>query len=125
MAKASAPSNISKDVALIYVPDIIGIWQNSKLMADAFAAYGFTCIVLDLFNHDPAPLNPPDGFDIMAWLAKGSSGDNPHTLETIDPVIIEGIEYLRSLGYKKIGAVGYCLGAKVSFSYTILNSESR
>lgn len=124
MAKATGPSDTSEDVALIYVPDIIGIWQNSKLMADAFAAYGFTCIVLDLFNRDPAPLNPPDGFDIMAWLAKGSSGDNPHTTEAIDPIIKAGIEHLKGLGYSKIGAVGYCLGAKVSFFSTIWNLES-
>lgn len=83
-------------------------------MADAFAARGFTCMVLDLFNGDPAPLNPPEGFDIMAWLSKGSSGDNPHTQEAIDPIVEEGIKHLKGLGYSKLGAVGYCLGAKVS-----------
>ncbi|KAI8716128.1 DLH domain-containing protein [Fusarium sp. LHS14.1] len=98
--------------AILYIPDIVGIWQNSKLMADAFAEQGYVCLVVDIFNSDPAPLNI-DGFDIMGWLTKGSQGDNPHTQEAIDPIVISGINYLKSLGgITQIGAVGYCLGAK-------------
>ncbi|KAI9148306.1 Hydrolase tropI [Paramyrothecium foliicola] len=111
LAKAQ-DNSAHKNVGIVYVPDIIGIWQNSKLMADTFAAQGFTCLVLDLFNGDPAPLNMPDGFDIMAWLTKGSDGNNPHTAEAIDPIVEAGIKHLKGLGYSKIGAVGYCLGAK-------------
>ncbi|KAH7148449.1 dienelactone hydrolase [Dactylonectria macrodidyma] len=98
-------------VGILYMPDIIGIWQNSMLMADVFALEGYTCLVLDLFNGDPAPLNM-DGFDIMSWLAKGSSGDNPHTKEFIDPIILSGIKFLRDSGVTRIGAAGYCFGAK-------------
>ncbi|CAM1506155.1 Fc.00g057960.m01.CDS01 [Cosmosporella sp. VM-42] len=110
---ATPPGNISShNVGVLYLPDIIGIWQNSKLMADAFASRGFTCMVLDLFNGDPAPLNMPESFDIMAWLSKGSNGINPHVPETIDPVIVSGLGYLKSLGVERIGASGYCFGAK-------------
>ncbi|RSL94147.1 hypothetical protein CDV31_014427 [Fusarium ambrosium] len=99
--------------AILYIPDIVGIWQNSKLMADAFAEQGYACLVVDIFNGDPAPLNMPDGFDIMAWLTTGSQGNNPHTQEAIDPIVVSAINYLRSLvGITQIGAVGYCLGAK-------------
>jgi dienelactone hydrolase len=114
LAEACAPSKY-RDVAVLYIPDIIGIWQNSKLMADAFAARGFTCLVLDIFNGDPVPLNPRESFDFKEWFANGSSGDNPHTEEVIDPIVEAGIKYLRKMGYSRVGAVGYCLGAKVCY----------
>lgn len=101
--------------AVLYLPDIIGIWQNSKLMADAFARQGYACLVLDLFNGDPAPLNMPEDFDIMKWLQEGTGGKNPHTSETIDPIVVSGINYLKGLGITKIAAAGYCFGAKVRF----------
>ncbi|KAF7560367.1 hypothetical protein G7046_g3783 [Stylonectria norvegica] len=110
---ATPPSNVkSHNIGILYLSDIIGIWQNSKLTADAFAARGFTCLVVDLFNGDPASLNMPDDFDIMGWLSKGSNGKNPHVPETIDPIVVSGLGYLKSLGLKKIGAAGYCFGAK-------------
>lgn len=99
---------------ILYLPDVIGVWQNSKLMADAFAENGYTCLVIDLFNGDPVQLNRPEGFELAKWLAEGSDGKNPHTKEYVDPITIKGIKALQDLGIKKIGAVGYCFGAKVS-----------
>ncbi|KAK1472320.1 hypothetical protein CABS01_04963 [Colletotrichum abscissum] len=104
--------NEASQRAVLYLPDIIGIWQNSKLMADAFARQGYACLVLDLFNGDPAPLNMPEDFDIMKWLQEGTGGKNPHTSETIDPIVVSGINYLKGLGITKIAAAGYCFGAK-------------
>ncbi|KAF3803777.1 Hydrolase tropI [Colletotrichum gloeosporioides] len=98
--------------AVLYLPDIIGIWQNSKLMADEFARHGYVCLVLDTFNRDPCPLNMPADFDIMKWLQEGSDGQNPHTTETIDPIVQAAIKYLKGMGIEQIGAAGYCFGAK-------------
>jgi dienelactone hydrolase len=81
-------------------------------MADQFAANGYYTIIPDLFNGDPVPQERPDGFDIMSWLTKGSDGNNPHTFQYVDPIVQKSIEFLQSKGYKKIGAVGYCFGAK-------------
>lgn len=109
-----AKSSTQARTAILYIPDIVGIWQNSKLMADAFSEQGYTCLVVDIFNGDPASLNMPDGFDIMAWLNQGSQGNNPHTQGAIDPIIVSAINYVKGLeGITQIGAVGYCLGAKV------------
>ncbi|KAM0547584.1 hypothetical protein ACHAPJ_010328 [Fusarium lateritium] len=99
------PSTKEPRQAVLYIPDIFGIWQNSKLMADAFAAQGYVCLVLDIFNGDQVPAKMPDGFDVMKWLS-------PHTPKSIDPIIVSGISYLKSIGATQIGAVGYCLGAK-------------
>jgi dienelactone hydrolase len=102
-----------KDAGILFIPDVIGIWQNSKLLADQFAANGYLTLLLDVFNGDPVPLNRPADFNIMAWLANGSDGKTPHTKEVVDPIVVEGIKALKEeYGISKIGAVGYCFGAK-------------
>lgn len=114
---ATPPEGKAKNgYGILYVPDVIGIWENSKLMADNFAAQGYTCLIPDLFNGDPVLLNRPDGFDLMQWIEKGTGGKNPHTAEAIDPIIVKSIKAMRDLGVTKLGAVGYCFGAKVSIA---------
>ncbi|KAJ0268518.1 hypothetical protein Brms1b_012823 [Colletotrichum noveboracense] len=51
----------------------------------------------------------------MKWLQEGSDGQNPHTTETIDPIVQAAIKYLKGMGIEKIGAAGYCFGAKCGF----------
>ncbi|KAK8054361.1 dienelactone hydrolase protein [Apiospora saccharicola] len=112
---ATPPAGVAqaKDTAILYLPDVISIWQNSKLMADQFAANGYLTLIIDLFNGDPLDLNRTGDFDFMSWLTKGSTGDNPHTPEAVDPIVVEAIKYLKQeKGIKKLGAVGYCFGAK-------------
>lgn len=110
-----------KGVGIVYVPDILGIWVNSQLMADQFAANGYTCILPDFFNGDKFP--DPRPADIMAWLSKGTDGNNPHTAEQLDPIAVAGIKALKEdFGCTKIGAVGYCLGAKVSANQVLLDT---
>lgn len=86
-------------------------------MADQYAANGYYTIVVDLFNGDPMTLNPPEDFDFMSWMTKGTGGNNPHTYEFIDPIVEKAIEYLKAEGYTKIGSVGYCFGAKYVARY--------
>lgn len=113
-----------KETGILYLPDVIGIWQNSKLMADLFAEQGYMTIVIDLFNGDPVLLNRPPGFDLMQWLNQGSDGNNPHTKEYVDPITVKGIKALKDMGVKHVGAVGYCFGAKVRrvFLPTLVNT---
>ena len=99
---------VHKDAAILFLPDVIGIWQNSKLMADQYAANGYYTVMPDLFNGDPLDLNRTGDFDFMKWLSHGSTGDNPHTFQAVDPIVEKSIAFLREKGYTKIGAVGYC-----------------
>lgn len=100
---------IHKDVAILFITDVIGIWQNSKLIADQLAENGYYTIVPDLFNGDPVPMNPPKGFALMDWLKHGSDGKSPHTVPAVDPIVEKAIKYLRQdKGFKKIGSVAYC-----------------
>ncbi|VUC33679.1 unnamed protein product [Clonostachys rosea] len=112
LASPSSESAIDRNCGLIYVPNVFGIWKTSKLMADAFASKGYPCLILDIFNGDPVPLKMPENFDLNAWIAHGSDGNNPHTAEQIDPIIVSGINYMKGLGFSRIGAAGYCFGAK-------------
>ncbi len=103
-----------KGVGLIYLPDVLGIWLNSKLVADQLAANGYLCVIPDLFNGDPLTLTHRENFDFMKWMTHGSDGNNPHTVEAVDPVIVATIKVLKEdHGITKIGALGYCFGAKV------------
>jgi len=115
VAHASA-DKVYPGTAILYIPDVHGIWQNSKLMADQFAANGFTTLIVDVFNGDKLPDPRPEGFDIMKWIQYGSGGEenpNPHTTECVDPIIEAGLKVLKeNYGATKIGAVGYCFGAK-------------
>jgi len=97
--------NIHKDVAILIAPDVIGIWQNSQLIADQFAANGYYTLLADLFYGDPLALDRPADFDFMAWRAK-------HPVERVDKVIEAALADLKQKGFKKIGSVGYCFGAK-------------
>lgn len=86
-------------------------------MADQFASNGYYTIIPDILNKDPIALNPPADFDIMHWLTKGTNDDNPHTYTYVDPIVEATIKYVKEKGYKKIGAVGYCFGAKSVVRY--------
>lgn len=102
-----------KGAALLYIPDVIGIWQNSKLMADQYAANGYYTVIIDVFNGDSRSLDDTKNIDFMAWLSEGSDGKNPHTSEAVDPIVEAAIKYLKDQEHTKIGALGYCFGAKV------------
>ncbi|KHJ31424.1 putative dienelactone hydrolase [Erysiphe necator] len=111
IAEPSDP-NVHPNTAILFLPDVIGIWQNSKLMADQFASNGYTTLLIDTFNKDPLSLDKPADFDFLGWLNKGSTGNNPHTAEFVDPIVEKGLAYLKRNGFTKIGGVGYCFGGK-------------
>jgi dienelactone hydrolase len=76
-------------------------------IADQLAANGYFVVMPDLFHGDPVKLNPEPGFDLMKWL-------EGHPVGRVDPVVVEVIAAMKEIyGVEKIGAAGYCFGAKV------------
>lgn len=108
LAEASADKAHS-GAAIILITDIFGFADTSKLIADQFAANGYTTLIPDMFNGDV--FDPSQ--DPIEFIFKGSNGEKPHTPETVDPIIVAGIKALKeNHGASKVGGVGYCLGAK-------------
>jgi dienelactone hydrolase len=84
------------------------ILPNTHSIADQFAANGYFVIIPDLFNGNPVPLNPPEGFDLMEWI----NTEMPK-VPAVDPIVEATIKEMRGpLGCKRIGGVGYCFGGK-------------
>ncbi|KAH7383410.1 dienelactone hydrolase [Cadophora sp. MPI-SDFR-AT-0126] len=101
------PPDRSTAKAIVLLTDVIGHKLiNAQLLADQLAANGYFTVVPDLFHENPAPLNPPEGFNIYKWL----EGFPP---EKIDPIVQSTISNLRkTYGAKTVGAAGYCFGGK-------------
>lgn len=110
------PANNSSDEVIIIFSDIFGIFQNSKLKADSFAARGYLTIIPDLFNGGAATLEDyaAKRVHLPTWLQS-------HMPEHVDPIVEEVIAHLRgTLGVKKIAGVGYCYGARVRENWSCL-----
>ncbi|RMJ02447.1 hypothetical protein CDV36_015288 [Fusarium kuroshium] len=113
----SEPANHSSK-GILFITDVVGHkFINAQLLADQFAANGYSkhvegwyfVMIPDLFHGDPVPLNHPEEFDIMAWLQGAYNGNKfQHLPPSVDPIIEKSLSIMRS----EIGAVGYCFGAK-------------
>jgi dienelactone hydrolase len=93
--------------------DVFGLYNNSKLLADDFAANGYLTVIPDIFKDEALPLDALESgkVDLTSWGAR-------HGPEQVDPVVESTIAYLRQdLGIKRIGGVGYCFGGKVRASF--------
>jgi len=102
----ASPKDGKPDQAIIIVSDIFGIYPNSQLIADNFAANGWLTVIPDMFQGNPITDDEYNsGVDIMARL----SSHRPKA----DGIVEKVIKHLReTLGIKKIGGVGYCYGGK-------------
>lgn len=109
------PAAKSSDAAIVFVTDIFGMdFINSQLQADRFAqSLNAIVVVPDLFAGDPlpSPAQQKAPLDLPPWLER-------HGPESIDPIVERTIGYLREeKGVTRVGAVGYCFGAKVSHAF--------
>jgi len=110
---AAPPAGTPVKGGIYFITDVIGIYNNSQLMADQFAANGYYVIMPDLFRGDPVKMNHSADFDFMKWIAG-------HGLEKIEPICDAAIKHLKdepSLKGKKLGGVGYCFGGKYVARY--------
>lgn len=106
----SYPKTANPDKAIILISDIFGIVSNSQLLADDFARNGYLAVIPDVLNNDPINFGDwgTGKVHLPTWIAK-------HGPETVEPAVEATIKHLREeLGVKKIGAVGYCFGGRVS-----------
>jgi dienelactone hydrolase len=103
----SSPStNPNTSTAILFLSDACGLHIHSRLLADTISSAGNYIVVMpDLFHGDPHPYNDAS-VDLYEWLAG-------HPAERVDPVVKSTLEHIRgNLGFDRVGAVGYCFGAK-------------
>ncbi|KAH8800188.1 dienelactone hydrolase family protein [Xylogone sp. PMI_703] len=104
----ASPKSKVRDKAILILSDAVGIYNNSKLLADNFADRGYLTLIPDLFDDDAVPIKSrlEKGFDLSSWLAK-------HPIENVDVIVQKFIDYLKTIVKTKfIGGVGYCFGGK-------------
>ncbi|KAE8150430.1 dienelactone hydrolase [Aspergillus avenaceus] len=102
------PKDKSTEKVVVFLSDIFGIYINAQLLADEYAANGYTCVVPDLFQGDAIKISDMESgkADLPAWLPN-------HQTSHVDPVVESTIKYVREeLGAKRLAGVGYCFGAK-------------
>jgi dienelactone hydrolase len=93
------------DNAIIFLTDIYGLPAvASKLLADSFARAGYLVVVPDYFKGEPMPAQPGN-MNMTEWQKR-------HPDSEIESILTASIQYAKSLGAKRIGAVGYCYGGK-------------
>ncbi|CRK18971.1 hypothetical protein BN1723_012783 [Verticillium longisporum] len=110
VAKPAADKN-KAGAGIILIPDIFAISNNSKLLADQFAGAGYTTLIPDIFNGDE--VFDWGKYDVMKYITEGAHGNNPHTPEYVDAIVVAGIKALKEdFGITKVGGVGYCFGGK-------------
>lgn len=99
-------ANPSTSQAILFLTDACGLHAHSRLLADTISSAGmYTVVMPDLFHGDPHPYNDST-VDLYKWLAG-------HPAERVDPVVKSTLEHIRgNLGFNRVGAVGYCFGAK-------------
>ena len=88
--------------------------SNPQLIADQLAENGYFVMMPDLFNGDPVPLNRGGDFDIQKWKeGEYNKKKHGHLPPNIDPIIDAMLVEMRTkYNCEKIGAIGYCFGAK-------------
>ncbi|KAH9203734.1 dienelactone hydrolase family protein [Leptodontidium sp. 2 PMI_412] len=94
--------------AVLLLSDVFGIFINSQLLADDFAANGYLAVLPDLFNGDSMDIGDFEAgkIDIGAWMGRNGN-------DSVDPKIETLINHLRKdLGVKQVAGAGYCFGGK-------------
>ncbi|KAL1956135.1 hypothetical protein VTO42DRAFT_7570 [Malbranchea cinnamomea] len=112
-AYIARPSTPKPKRAILFVSDVMGVYENSKLLADDFASRGYLTLVPDLFHGEPLTLNAfaSGTVDLPGFLAK-------HNIASVEPVLDAALKYLRETEkVEKIAGVGYCFGAKYVVRY--------
>ena len=106
-ARASKPTG----AGMVVIPDVRGIHQYYKDLADRFAEVGVDAVAIDFFARTATSDDRGDGFDFMSQVPL----TKPETLQTD---IAAAAAYLRSPDggqVRSLFSVGFCFGGALSY----------
>jgi len=112
----TAPKEETK-AAVIVVHDIFGFPPAStKYVVDYLAHKGLHATLLDVLEGDGYPesklnLVYAGDPDFKNWAARKI---NPDALGKVQGIIVRYVDHLHSLGFTKVGCIGFCYGGSVS-----------
>src|SRR5215471_1256289 len=114
-ARASRPTG----AGMIVLPDVRGLHQFFKELAERFAQAGIDAVAIDYFTRTAGSGDRSDSFEYMPHLAQS-------TPEVVAMDVAAAVEYLRSEdggAVKSVFTVGFCYGGSNSWSQSALNPE--
>jgi carboxymethylenebutenolidase len=99
--------------ALIVIQEIFGVNPDVRAKCDAWAGQGYVALAPDLFwRQEPGvDITPKSEAD---WQRAFKLYEG-FTLDTGVADVQSGITLLRSMGCKKVGTVGFCLGGAIAY----------
>lgn len=106
-ARAAAPTG----AGVVVIPDVRGLHQYYKDLADRFAEVGVDTVAIDLFARTAPSDDRSDSFDFMAHVQQTKP-------ETLQADIAAAAAHLRGREGGQVGAlfsVGFCFGGSLSY----------
>ncbi|MGH7353981.1 MAG: dienelactone hydrolase family protein [Candidatus Rokuibacteriota bacterium] len=106
-ARASKPTG----AGMVVIPDVRGIHQYYKDLADRFAEVGVDAVAIDFFARTAPTDDRSDAFDFMSHVSLTKP-------ETLQADIAAAAGYLRSPdggGVRSLFSVGFCFGGALSY----------
>lgn len=102
---------------ILYFPDVFGLFNNARLMIDAWAEAGYLVLGPDYFRGDPISKhkknfhdpNDNPNWDMGAWMTEKQSFADPFV-----PKWVEEVKKTYGKADTKYVCTGYCFGAPVS-----------
>jgi carboxymethylenebutenolidase len=93
---------------VVILPDVRGLYRFYEELALRFAERGYGAIAIDYFGRTAGVGKRGDDFEYMPHVEAA-------TAEGLDADIGAAVEHLRSLGYRSIFTVGFCMGGRLSW----------
>jgi carboxymethylenebutenolidase len=106
-ARASRPSG----AGMVVIPDVRGLHQYYKDLADRFAEVGVDSVAIDFFARTATTEDRRDKFDFMAQVPQTKP-------EQLQADIAAGVAYLRGAEggqVRSVFSVGFCFGGALSY----------
>lgn len=105
-AYLATPSSSDATTQIIIYPDVRGLHQFYKELANRFAEVGVTALAIDYFGRTAGLTSRAEPFEFMPHVQQ-------MTIETFTLDVEAAVDRLRQLGSKPIFVIGFCMGGSL------------